>query len=437
VRVCVVGIGKIGLPIALQITSKGHSVVGADINKSLIDIVLAGREPFPGEAQLVEKLNHALQQGLFDATTDTASAVSDCDAVVVAVPLVVDQANRPDFCALDAATTAIAEGLTPGSLVSFETTVPVGTTRERFAPVLEAANGLTTGEDLFVCFSPERVLSGRIFADLRKYPKIVGGVDEPSTARGREFYEAVLDFDEREDLPRENGVWAVESSETAEFVKLAETTYRDVNIALANEFGQFADRAGINFDSVIAAANSQPYSHLHHPGIAVGGHCIPVYPHLYMWNDREARIPRTARQVNSSMPAYAVERLAELTGGLNGQIVVVLGAAYRGDVKEVAFSGVFPIVEELRLHGAEARVHDPLFSDDELRELGLSPYRMDDACDSALLQADHAMYSSLLPESLPGVKAMVDGRGVLDSSAWKSRGVSFAFLGRGDITKVS
>ena len=172
---------------------------------------------------------------------------------------------------------------------------------------------------------------------------------------------------------RPNGVWDLGSAEAAEFTKLAETTYRDVNIALANEFARFAEATGINVYEVIEAANSQPYSHLHRPGISVGGHCIPVYPRLYLAGDPDARLPAAAREVNEAVPARAVHLLAELTGGLSGLRVAVLGAAYRGGVKETAFSGVFAIVRELALLGAVPLVHDPLYSDSELRELGLSP----------------------------------------------------------------
>lgn len=432
-RVCVVGIGKIGLPLALQVASSGHEVIGADINPKLVEDVLLGIEPFPGEENLGEKLNEALQRGLFDATTDVTRAVSLSDVVVVAVPLVVDEMKDPDFRALDAATLAIASGIKEGTLVSYETTLPVGTTRNRFAPVIAEQSGLELGVNLFVCFSPERVFSGRVFADLRKFPKIVGGIDEESTKRGCEFYEAILEFDERPDLPEGNGVWNVGTSETSELVKLAETTYRDVNIALANEFGRYADRVGINIETVIEAANSQPCSHIHRPGVAVGGHCIPVYPHLYLSTDDQAILPLKSREVNSSMPAYTVNRLSSLLGGLEEKVVVVLGAAYRGDVKELAFSGLFPVVEELKEKEAIVLVHDPLYSDEEIENLGFTPFHLGGKCDAVILQADHSSYKHLKPKDFDGLLAVVDGRGYLDPNDWLNAGISFASLGRGDI----
>src|SRR5690606_16678537 len=183
---------------------------------------------------------------------------------------------------------------------------------------------------------------GRVFADLRRYPKLIGALSPAGAARAREFYEAVLEFDQRPDLERGNGVWDLGSAEAAEMAKLAETTYRDVNIGLANQFARFAAAHGIDVHQVIEASNSQPYSHIHRPGIAVGGHCIPVYPRLYLWTDPEASVVRAAREANMAMPAYAVGIAEGALGGLQGARVLVLGAAYRGKVKETAFSGVFP-----------------------------------------------------------------------------------------------
>ncbi|NND73424.1 MAG: nucleotide sugar dehydrogenase [Ilumatobacter sp.] len=414
--VAVVGLGKIGLPLAVQAATRGLTAIGADISTDTVDLVNRGEEPFPGETDLGTKLKDVVDRGTLSATSDTAAAVRESDAVIVVVPLVVDADADADFGALDAATADIGRGLTAGTLVSYETTLPVGTTRNRFVPALEAASGLTCGEDFFVVFSPERVYSGRIFRDLRRYPKLVGGVDAASTARGIEFYEAMLEFDERPDLSTPNGVWDMGSAEAAEFAKLAETTYRDVNIGLANEFARFADTAGIDVVRVIEASNSQPFSHIHQPGIAVGGHCIPVYPRFYLANHPDARVPAAARTANAEMPDYAVSRLESVIGSLNGEKVVVLGACYRGGVKETAFSGVFATVDALAARGAHPVVHDPLFSDDELRALGFEPHELGTACDAAVIQADHPEYTTLTPADLPGCRAILDGRRCLSTS---------------------
>lgn len=432
--VCVVALGKIGLPLAVQIASRGHRVRGVDIDQRTVGLVNDGTEPFPGEADLDVRLKQVVGDGRLTATTDGEAAVAASQAVVVVVPLVVDDQSQPDFRAMDAATATIARGLQPGTLVSYETTLPVHTTRQRFGPMLEEGSGLTVGEDLFVCHSPERVYSGRIFADLRRYPKLVGGTDEGSARRAVEFYEAVLDFDERDDLPRPNGVWDLGSAEAAELAKLVETTYRDVNISLANEFAVFADRIDVDVYRVIEASNSQPFSHVHQPGIAVGGHCIPVYPRFYLSTHTDAQLPAAARAVNESMPAYAVGLLADEVGDLSGMKVVVLGAAYRGGVKETAFSGVFGTVAALAEQGAAPVVHDPLYSDEELRGFGFAPYHLGEEVDAAILQADHREYLELTPRDLPGVRALVDGRAFVPADSWGTEVPRIVIGAPGDAT---
>jgi nucleotide sugar dehydrogenase len=417
-KICVVALGKIGLPLAVQFAVKGHRVLGADISERVVQLVNDGAVPFPGEADLDVRLKETVSAGLFSATTDTAAAVAESEAVVVVVPLFVDAEGVPDFGAMDSATRAIAAGLKPGTLVSYETTLPVGTTRERWAPMLEQGSGLTAGRDFFLVFSPERVLTGRVFADLRKYPKLIGGLSEHGAEHARSFYEAVLDFDERPDLARPNGVWDLGSAEASELAKLAETTYRDVNIGLANQFARFAATHGVDVFEVIEASNSQPYSHIHRPGIAVGGHCIPVYPRLYLHTDPDATVVRAAREANAGMPAYTVALLQGAHGDLTGATVAVLGASYRGGVKETAFSGVFDAVASLEAAGARPLVHDPMYDDTELEKLGFTPYHLGEPVDAAVIQADHAEYASLTPADLPGIATIVDGRHLTRAQDW-------------------
>lgn len=428
-KIAVIALGKIGLPLAVQFASKGHDVVGVDVSQRTVDLINQGIEPFPGEAHLQEKLAELVPAGRLRATTDYADAVPGADAVVLVVPLFVDeQTAEPDFGWMDDATRSLGAVLTPGTLVSYETTLPVGTTRTRWKPMLEEVSGLTEGDDFDLVFSPERVLTGRVFADLRKYPKLVGGLSERGAARAVEFYRAVLDFDERPDLPRGNGVWDLGSAEAAELAKLAETTYRDVNIGLANQFARFASTAGIDVYQVIEASNSQPYSHIHQPGIAVGGHCIPVYPRLYLWTDPEATVVAAARAANAGMPDYTIGLLEGAYGDLRGARVAVLGASYRGGVKETAFSGVFPAVEALTARGATALVHDPMYTDDELQKLGFAPYHLGEPVDAVVVQADHAEYRELTAADLPGVRAFIDGRRVSSAEQWP--GIAYRVIGK-------
>ncbi|AZR06645.1 nucleotide sugar dehydrogenase [Trueperella pyogenes] len=418
-RIAVVAMGKIGLPLAVQFADRGHEVVGVDVNEETVRLINEATEPFPGEAQLQDKLVELVGAGKLCATTSYAEAIPAADAIVVVVPLFVnDETWEPDFAWMDAATASLAEHLTPGTLISYETTLPVGTTRGRWKPMIEEISGLVEGQDFHLVFSPERVLTGRVFADLRRYPKLVGGLSEAGTKAAIEFYESVLTFDERSDLPRANGVWDMGSAEAAEMAKLAETTYRDVNIGLANQFAVFADAAGIDVQRVIDACNSQPYSHIHRPGIAVGGHCIPVYPRLYLSTDPDASIVRTARQYNAGMPEYVVGRVESLLGDLAGQKVAVLGASYRGGVKETAFSGIFATVAALEARGAQVKVHDPMYSDEELAAFGWQAYHLGEETSAAIVQADHAQYKTVTPGDFPGIKVLFDGRRVTDPELW-------------------
>ena len=423
-QVVVVALGKIGLPLAVQIARSGHTVVGCDINPEVVELVNRAEPPFPGEAGLDAALSEVIASGALRAQVDTTAAVAEGPDLVVAVPpLAVDENAKPDWGALDGAIAAIGAGLQAGTTVSVETTLPVGSTRGRISTALEAASGLKAEQDFFTVFSPERVFSGRIFADLAAYPKLVGGLSDAGETRGVELYSSFLEAE----------VWPMGSAEAAEMVKLAETTYRDINIAFANELARFADREEIDVERVIEAANSQPFSHIHSPGIAVGGHCIPVYPRFYLEGDPDAALPAAARVLNDAMPAYAAQRLEKALGGLQGTRVLVLGAAYRGGVKETAFSGVFGTAAALEALGAKALVSDPLYSDEELAALGLTPWD-GDAIDAAIVQADHAEYAQLSAADLPGARVVLDGREIIDAAAFAAAGVTVERIGRPSTT---
>ncbi len=305
-RIAVVGLGHIGLPLAVQYASRGHEVIGCDLDGRVVEAINRGESPHDDEPEVSDLVPALVRDGRLRATTDDAAGVREAETVVVIVPVVVDEARQVDFSQIDAATAEVARGLQAGTLVIFETTLPIGTTRDRLGPMLEAGSGLRAGTDFDLAFSPERVLVGRVLVDLRRYPKIVGGTSAQATNRAVAFYGAVLDPGTE--------IRAMANAEAAEMTKLAETTYRDVNIALANEFAQVADRRGIDVTEIIAAANSQPYSHIHQPGVGVGGHCIPVYPHLLFRDEPDLKIPPLARMVNDGMAAYAVGQLGEVLG---------------------------------------------------------------------------------------------------------------------------
>ena len=429
-NVTIAGLGKIGLPLAVQFGAKGAQVTGYDINPERCAIINDGRNPLPSEPGLSEKIPGLVVSEHLRATTDAREAASHADTVVLIVPVDIDAAQQPDFTALDAAVDALASHLKRGVLVIVETTVPAGATRNRVGARIAAATGMTPGADFALAFSPERVSSGTVLHDLQQYPKIVGGVDAHSTARAAEFYAAMLDAE----------ILTVRDAETAEFSKLVETTYRDVNIALANEFARIGDALGLDTLGAIAAANTQPYSHVHAPGPGVGGHCIPVYPYFLLHPQMpgaaqppalETELVATARRVNDGMAHYAIDRLAQALGTLEGTTVAVMGLAYRAGVKESRHSSAFPLAHALIAAGAVAYVHDPLFSDAEVRALGLEPPpAWPLACDALVIQAWHRQYHGLDFAGCKGLRAVLDTRASLDAADMLSLGIAYVGLGR-------
>jgi nucleotide sugar dehydrogenase len=363
--VAVVGAGKMGLPLAAQFASHGWRVIAVDIDAAVVATINEGRSHVGEEPGLGDLVRAAHDAGQLRATTDGAAAAREADVVVLIVPVMLDDEHQPDRRSMDAAVDAIGPGIHAGATVIFETTLPVGDTRGRYAPRLETATGLQADDDFFVAFSPERLYSGAALRNLATYPKLVGGLGPASTERAARFYDSVLDTE----------VVAMSSSEAAEFSKLADTTYRDVNIALANEFARFAERAGVDIAEVIAAANSQPYSHIHQPGLGVGGHCIPVYPHFLVSADPELELVPLARRVNDGQVSHAIRTIQRTLGALDGLPILVLGLTYRDGVKELAYSRALPLIERLGVQGAAVSAYDPLLSDDEVVRAGATPWR--------------------------------------------------------------
>lgn len=429
--VAVVGLGKIGLPLAVQYALHGHRVIGCDINPGVVESVNAGKSSILEEPELATEVARVVEAGLLSATVQTTEAVRNAEVVVIIVPVVIDARHEVSFDSIDASTREIGAGLQPGTLVIYETTLPVGTTSLRFRGILESTSNLQVGRDFYLAYSPERVSSGSIFRDLRIYPKIVGGINVQSTTAAVAFYRSVLDAE----------IITMSSSDEAEFVKLIETTYRDVNIALANEFACFADAHGLDVAAAIAGANTQPYSHIHSPGVGVGGHCIPIYPYFLLAGAEKTpyidypmlMLPRYARQINDAMAEYAVRRIEGITGSLAGQSVLILGVAYRGDVRAVAFTSAQLLQDALLEHGATVYADDPLFSADELDALGYTPFTpvVEGEIRAIIVQANHKAYQSFDFSRFVSCQVVLDGRKALYHEKIESLNMRYAFIGDG------
>ena len=406
-RVAVVGAGKMGLPLCAQFASHGWDVIAVDVQLSVVESINRGESHVGDEPGLAELVRDAHAAGRLRATTDAVAATREADVVVLIVPVMLDDRQQPDYRYMDPAVASIAPGVHAGQLVIFETTLPVGDTRGRFLPKLEAASSLVGDRDLFVAFSPERLYSGAALRNLATYPKLVGGVGPASSERAARFYASVLDTE----------VVAMSSAEAAEFSKLADTTYRDVNIALANEFARYADRVGVDIQEVIDAANSQPYSHIHQPGLGVGGHCIPVYPHFLLSRAPEMELVGLSRRANDGQVGLAIRAIQRALGSLEGVHVLVLGITYRHGVKELAYTRAIPLIERLAFHGARVSAYDPLLSDEEISRLGAAPWRWGETTDAKAIvtQTGDPTFGGLDFGWFPGLRVLFDGRNSLRS----------------------
>jgi nucleotide sugar dehydrogenase len=437
--IAVVGLGKIGLPLAVQYAKHGYNVIGCDIDDRVVQSLNQGKSHIQEEAELAQEVPLLVRQGLLSATTHITDAVRSANVVVVIVPVFVDSNHVVDFKQIDAATTAIGAGLQVGTLLSYETTLPVGTTSSHLRGLLEHTSGLHADHDFYLAYSPERVSSGTIFRDLRRYPKVIGGIDERSTIRAYAFYRSVLEAE----------IITMASTDEAEFVKLIETTYRDVNIALANEYARYADTHKLNVSSAITAANTQPYSHIHMPGVGVGGHCIPVYPYFLFANpfddhthkdeDDALVLPRLARRINDSMAEYAVQRIETVVGSLFQQCVLMLGVAYRGDVREMAFTSAALLQYALVAHGATVYVDDPYFSTEELHTRGYTalPAGISHKIDAIILQCDHRAYQDFDFSRFTACKVMLDGRLALRREKLEELGIHYITIGGDNHTRTT
>ena len=421
-RVAVIGLGQVGVPLAARMAARGHTVAGCDLNPYTVALVNRGESPIQGEEGLDEAIQTAVRSGNLEATTDTAGAVRRSEVTVVIVPVLLTPDKRADLSMIESAAADVAAGLQKGSLVIFETTLPVGTTRNRLGPILERGSGLRAGADFSLAFSPERVFSGRVLRDLSTYRKVTGGIDEASAEAAARFYEEALGVPP---LP-------VRDAETAEFCKLAELTYRDVNIALANELAMCAQRGGVDVLQAIAAANSQPFSHIHEPGVGVGGHCVPVNPWFLVNGLGPAPMARLAREINDGMAREATRLLDKALQGLDGLTVLILGLAYRGNVKEPYHSAAFLLNDALRAAGARVLVHDPLFSHEEIAKHGLEPASLEPPpqVDAIILQADHDEYRAMDFGAFRGCRVVLDGRNALPREGVEAKGILYLAIGR-------
>ena len=349
----VIGLGYVGLPLAMEFANAGFSVTGIDLDEGKVGKLNLGRSYIQDvDSQIVEK---NLLEGRFRATTDY-SVLADLDTVNIAVPTPLRQTKDPDMSFVISAAEQVAKYLHPGMLVILESTTYPGTTEEILLPMLQA-NGLKVGQDIFLCFSPERVDPGNPAYNTRNIPKVVGGITPQCTALGHQFYSSALER-----------IIPVSNSSVAEMVKLLENTFRMINIGLANEIAIMCDRMGVDVWEVIDAASTKPFGFMpFYPGPGLGGHCIPIDPFYLSWKSKqagaEARFIELAGTINGQMPRYVVDKIQQALNReskpLHGSHVHIAGVAYKRDIDDLRESPALDIILLLERRGARVSYSDP------------------------------------------------------------------------------
>jgi UDP-N-acetyl-D-glucosamine dehydrogenase len=349
----VIGLGYVGLPLAIEFARAGFQVIGFDVSQRVCDTLNGGTSHIQDVPS--KEVAAFVKSGHFRATTDAAS-LAKADALSIAVPTPLGKTHDPDMSYVQAAAATVAQVAHPGLLVVLESTTYPGTTREVVLPLLTAA-GFTVGSDIFIAFSPERVDPGNPTYNTRNTPKVVGGITPDCTELATALYASCIET-----------IVPVSSTETAELVKLLENTFRSVNIAMANEMAIVCDKLGVDVWEVIDAAATKPFGFMKFtPGPGIGGHCIPLDPHYLAWKMRtlnyKTRFIELAGEINSAMPTFVVEKVAYALNSVkkpvNGSRVLVIGVAYKRDIDDVRESPALDVMRLLEAQGAVVDYHDP------------------------------------------------------------------------------
>jgi UDP-N-acetyl-D-mannosaminuronic acid dehydrogenase len=420
--VCVVGLGYIGLPTAALLANSGLHVIGVDICEETVSQVNQGRAHFE-ESGLDSLLQQVVSRGQLEGQAHPSAA----DAFILCLPTPLRANRHADLGAVVTATRSIVPVLGPGNLVVLESTVPPKTTEEIIIPILEES-GLKvsrdgSSEEVHVAHCPERVIPGSTLSEMVNNDRIVGGVTREAGERARVLYSRFV-----------KGAIHVTDVTTAEFTKLAENTFRDVNIALANELSIYCEELGISIWEVLELANKHPRVSLHRPGPGVGGHCLPIDPWFVIERSPEkSSVIPAARLVNDAQPTRVARLVMHMVRGIQHAKIALLGLAYKANIDDVRESPTLEILTQLSQAGYETAVHDPRVNRERY---DICP--LEDAlrgADCAVLLVDHREYDSLDPVSMSSLMRranIVDTRGVVDISLWTRAGFRVEVLGRGE-----
>jgi len=420
-KVCVIGLGYVGLPLAIRAAERGFDVYGLDTDRKKIKMINSGQSPFADDY-----VSDRIAKSKVKATADK-KIIKKADIVLICVPTPVDEKFYPILDPVINASKAVAQNLKKGALVVLESTVNPGVSEEIVKPIFEK-EGLKVGRDVFIAHCPERINPGDLKWDVTNIPRVIGSFDRIGLAKAKKFYEKIIDAQ----------IMPMGSIREAEAVKIMENSFRDINIAFVNELAKSFDKMDIDITNVIRGASTKPYAFMAHwPSRGVGGHCIPVDPYYLIEkakeNDFDHKFLRTARTINNSMPLYTVDllqvKMNEIKKALKGANIGILGLSYKANVGDLRESPAIKIIEILKERGALLHIFDPYLPEmstvKNVRELLKKS-------EAIILVTNHSEFEQISPKEFKraGVKIIIDGVNALDKDAIKKCGIIYKGIGR-------
>lgn len=415
-NICVIGIGYVGLPTAAMFAAKGHNVVGFDVNTKAVEALNRG-EIIIEEPGLGELVKEVVEKGSLKGSD---KCPEDSDFYIIAVPTPINEDKTADMRFVEAATRSVAPCLRAGNAVILESTSPPRTVEDLMLPIL-SESGLKMGEEVYVAHSPERILPGQVLYELRTNSRIVGGINEKSSQVVKELYETICE-----------GEICVTTATTAEMCKLMENTFRDVNIALANELAKMSEELGVNAWEVISLSNKHPRVNLHFPGPGVGGHCIALDPWFLVEKSKNAHLIHQGRIINDSMPEYVFEKIKNALGGFKGQTISLLGVTYKPDIDDVRESPIMKLWGLLKKENVVVNVCDCHAAE----KVGGTADVYEAARNSSMvvLAVNHKEFKDIDFDRLKSLMAgdiVLDTRNYFDKARVEAAGLKYLLLGNG------
>ena len=410
-KICVVGLGYIGLPTACYLAKAGYKVIGVDTNEKIIQTLKDGTAPFE-EPGLQTLLNKGFKNFEFSLNPKEA------DIFIISVPTPITKAKKPNLNYIKRVSKSIAKVIKHNNLVIVESTITPGCSEKIILPILKRKH---PDYRIFLAHAPERAIPGRTLIEMIENDRIIGGIDKDSNQLAKDLYSTFV-----------KGKIYLTDTTTAETVKLLENTYRDINIAFANEIAKLCDKIGINVWEAIKIANYHPRVNIHLPGPGVGGHCISVDPWFLMRKDGiDNEMVKLSRMINDSMPNYIIKCVSKILKDINTYTITILGAAYKANVDDWRETPALKIIELAKNKGWKVKVHDPLLKDFPYEiEKDFKKATQDSDC--LLILADHSFYQTVKPLEIKNMKSknIFDSRNSIDEAIWKEAGFTIKILGK-------